>query len=89
DSEFGEVIDQQGIPTIVTGWGLVNGAKRTDVMMQAEIQILSREACNNAMMEARANFAAPRLVEAANVFQLDQSQTDEVWQEMLARAPLP
>lgn len=89
DEEFGEILDQQGIPTIVTGWGLVNGAKRTEVMMQAEIQVLSRDACNNAMMNARAEYAAPRLVEAASTFALDQQQTEEVWTELLSRAPLP
>ncbi|WP_417523503.1 serine protease [Marinovum sp.] len=89
DTDFGEQLDQQGIPTIVTGWGLVNGAKRTEAMMQAEIQVISRDACNNAMMEARAGFAAPRVMEAAGAFQLDQQQTEEVWSEMLARAPLP
>lgn len=89
DTEFGEQLDQQGVPTIVTGWGLVNGAQRTEAMMQAEIQIISRDACNNAMMEARAGFAAPRVMEAAGAFQLDQRQTEEVWSEMLARAPLP
>lgn len=89
DEEFGEVLDQQGIPTVVTGWGLVNGAKRTEAMMQAEIQVLSRETCNNAMMNARAEAAAPRIVEASSIFALDQQQTEEVWNELLARAPLP
>lgn len=89
DADFGEVLDQQGIPTVVTGWGLVNGAKRTEVMMQAEIQVLSRDTCNNAMMTARAEAAAPRVVEAASIFALDQAQTEEVWNELLARAPLP
>ncbi|MGY3439411.1 MULTISPECIES: serine protease [unclassified Marinovum] len=89
DADFGEIIDQQGVPTIVTGWGLVNGAQRTDVMMQAEIQIISRDACNNAMMEARAGYAAPRVLEAAGALQLDQGQTEEVWTELLSRAPMP
>lgn len=89
DEDFGEQIDNQGVPTVVTGWGLVNGAKRTDVMMQAEIQILSRDACNNAMMEARMGFAAPRIIEAASVLALDNNQTEEVWTELLSRAPLP
>ena len=89
DESFGEVLDQQGIPTIVTGWGLVNGAKRTEAMMQAEIQVLSRDTCNNAMMTARAEAAAPRVVEAASIFALDQAQTEEVWNELLSRAPLP
>ena len=58
DADFGEVLDQPGVPTIVTGWGLVNGGGHPAEMHQAEIQMMSRDMCNGAIMEARANEAA-------------------------------
>lgn len=58
DAEFGDLLDQPGVRTVVTGWGLIEGAKRTEMMRQAEIQMLSRDQCNQVMLEGRAKAAA-------------------------------
>jgi serine protease 27 len=58
DAEYGDLLNQQGVTTIVTGWGLQEGARPSPDLRQAEIQVLDRDLCNNAMMEARAEDAA-------------------------------
>jgi secreted trypsin-like serine protease len=54
DAEYGDLLNQQGVTTVVTGWGLQEGAMRSPELRQAQIQVLDRDLCNNAMMEARA-----------------------------------
>lgn len=89
DAEFGDRLDQEGVPTYVTGWGLIEGAKTPDVMYEAKIQMLDRDACNGAMMQARARAAAQSFSRAAEVFSMDSASAQEAWEEMLRRAPLP
>lgn len=83
DSQFGDMLDQPGVPTIVTGWGLIEGAQRTDMMRQAEIQMLSRDNCNQVMLESRAKAAAEGITYAASAFGLKQDETERVWQELI------
>lgn len=89
DAEFGEVLDQPGVPTIVTGWGLVNGGGHPSEMYQAEIQMMSRDLCNGAIMEARASEAAGAFMHAAETFQLSEEDTDVAWGALVEKAPLP
>ncbi|MBM2294621.1 serine protease [Sulfitobacter pseudonitzschiae] len=83
DAEFGDLLDQPGVRTVVTGWGLIEGAKRTDVMRQAEIQMLSRDQCNQVMLEGRAKAAAEGLSYAAKAFGLKDNEAEKVWQELI------
>jgi secreted trypsin-like serine protease len=89
DAEFGEVLDQPGVPTVVTGWGLVNGGGHPSEMYQAEIQMMSRDLCNGAIMEARASEAAGAFMHAAETFQLSEDDTDTAWSALVEKAPLP
>ncbi|MBA83780.1 serine protease [Thalassobius sp. S69A] len=89
DQNFGDVLDQAGVPTVVTGWGLVNGGKHPNQMYQAEIQMMSRDTCNEALMKARARPASKAFVQAASIFRLNQSDMQKAWEELVKRAPLP
>ncbi|MEO0939331.1 MAG: serine protease [Pseudomonadota bacterium] len=83
DAQLGDQLDQPGVRTVVTGWGLTEGAQRTELMKQAEIQMLSRQRCNNVMLEARAKAAAEGLTFAARAFGLRQEETEAVWQSLI------
>ncbi len=89
DAEFGEVLDQAGVPTIVTGWGLVNGGDHPAKMYQTQIQMMGRDMCNGAMMEARAQHAAQGFGAAAATFGLSEQDAQDAWVELVRRAPLP
>lgn len=89
DANFGDVLDQAGVPTVVTGWGLVNGGKHPDKMYQAEIQMMSRDMCNEALMKARARPASQAFVQAASIFKLSKNDMQKAWEELVKRAPLP
>lgn len=83
DAEFGDMLDQPGVKTIVTGWGLTEGAKQTRFMRQVEIQMMSRDTCNQMMLEARAKAAAEGIGHAARAFGLKQDEAEHVWQELI------
>lgn len=89
DAEFGDRIDQEGVPTWVTGWGLIEGAEAPDEMRQALIQILDRDACNGALIEARARSAVQSFAKAAQVLSLDEASAQELWEDFISRAPMP
>lgn len=89
DAEFGDRIDQEGVPTYVTGWGLIEGAEAPDRMRQALIQILDRDVCNGALMEARARSAAQGFAHAVQVLSMDADTAQTLWEDFLARAPRP
>jgi len=89
DAEFGDYLDQPGVTTIVTGWGLTEGGGRPEVLREAEIQMLDREQCNNAMMTARADEAVKGFAYAVDTFGLAEDDAYELWDELVARAPLP
>jgi len=89
DAEYGDILNQQGVTTIVTGWGLQDGALPSPDLRQAEIQILDRETCNAAMMEAKAADAVDGFIYAAQTMGLGEDDSFEIWDELVARAPEP
>ncbi len=89
DGEYGDILDQQGVTTIVTGWGLTEGAVQTADLRQAEIQMLDRDLCNTAMMDVRAEDAAGGFTYAAQALGIAEDDAYAVWEDMLARAPMP
>ncbi|MDR5652011.1 serine protease [Ruixingdingia sedimenti] len=89
DAEFGDMLDQPGVTTIVTGWGLVEGGDHPADMRQAEIQMMSRDLCNQAMLEARAAEAVKGFAYAAQVFGFTEDGAQSAWEEFIARVPLP
>lgn len=88
-TEFADVLDQPGVPTIVTGWGLIEGARATPVMYEVQVEILGNELCNRTMMEARGEEAMRGFSFAVDVFGLSEEDAREAWQELVARAPVP
>ena len=89
DAEFGDLLDQDGVPTIVTGWGLLEGRKTPQVMYQLEIQMMDRAQCNNVLLEARAKVAGQAFGTAASVFGMDDQAAQDAWLEMVKRVPEP
>ncbi len=89
DGEYGDILNQQGVTTIVTGWGLTEGAVQTAELRQAQIQMLDRDLCNNAMMEVRAEDAAGGFSYAAQALGIAEDDAYSVWEDLLARAPMP
>lgn len=89
DAEYGDILNQQGVTTIVTGWGLQEGAAPSPELRQAEIQVLDRDLCNNAMMEARAEEAAGGFGYAVQTLGVAEQDAYALWDELVARAPKP
>jgi secreted trypsin-like serine protease len=89
DAEYGDILNRQGVTTIVTGWGLTEGAVQTAALRQAEIQVLDRDLCNAAMMEVRAEDAAGGFTYATQALGIAEDDAYAVWEDLLARAPLP
>ncbi|MGH1425145.1 MAG: S1 family serine peptidase [Pseudooceanicola sp.] len=89
DKQFGEQIDVTGVPTVVTGWGLINGGKHPADMYQAEIQILGRDQCNGAIMEARANAASKPFIQALQIFDVKGDDAQAAWNALVQRARAP
>ena len=87
DAEYGDILNQQGVTTIVTGWGLQDGAQPSPELRQAQIQILDRDTCNASMMEAKAADAVDGFIYAAQTLGIGEDDALEVWDEMVARAP--
>lgn len=90
DADFGDYLDQPGVRTVVTGWGLIEGAQRVAEMRQAEIQMLSRDNCNQVMLDARAQAASEGIMYAASAFGLKQEEAEQVWERLVSyvRAPM-
>lgn len=89
DAQFGDMLDQPGVRTVVTGWGLIEGAKRTEMMREAEIQMMSRDMCNRMMLEARAKVAAEGIGHAARAFGLKDDEAQMVWKELVSHVRPP
>ena len=89
DADFGDYLDQAGVTTIVTGWGLINGGIHPSEMREAQIQMLSRDQCNNVLIQDRAAEAARGFSYAAQVFGLRDDAAQEAWRELVARVPMP
>jgi len=88
-AEFGDRLDQPGVPTIVTGWGLINGAEAPNEMYEAEIQMFDRADCNGLMIEARAQIAIEPFVAVAQIFSMKEETAIAAWEELMNRVPLP
>jgi secreted trypsin-like serine protease len=89
DAEFGTMLNQQGVTTIVTGWGLQEGAAPSAELRQAQIQVLDRNLCNSAMLEARAEDAADGFGYAVQTLGLAEADAYAIWDDLIARAPMP
>lgn len=89
DAEFGDQLDQPGVTTILTGWGLTEGGTHPEALHQTEIQMLDREQCNQTLLEARASAAAEGFGYAVNVFGLGDDDAYALWDELVDRAPEP
>jgi secreted trypsin-like serine protease len=89
DAEYGDLLNRQGVTTIVTGWGLQEGAAPSPELRQAQIQVLDRELCNTAMLEARAEDAAGGFGYAVQTLGVADEDAYAIWDELMARAPKP
>jgi secreted trypsin-like serine protease len=89
DKDFADQLDQPGVTTIVTGWGLTEGGDHPEALHQTEIQMMDRATCNQTLMEARAEVAVEGFGQAVDVFGLDEDDAYALWDEMVARAPVP
>ncbi len=89
DAEYGDLLNQQGVTTIVTGWGLQEGAAPSPELRQAQIQVLDRELCNTAMLEARAEDAAGGFGYAVQTLGIAEQDAYAIWDELMAKAPKP
>ncbi|MDZ4085539.1 MAG: serine protease [Tabrizicola sp.] len=87
DAEYGDILNRQGVTTIVTGWGLQEGAQPSPQLRQAEIQVLDRQLCNQAMLEARAEDAAGGFGYAVQTLGVAETDAYAIWDELVARAP--
>lgn len=89
DAAFGDHLDQPGVVTMVTGWGLIEGGTQPVSLRQAQIQMMDRSLCNAALMEARAEEAAKGFSHAVNVFGVREDDAYALWDQLLSRAPAP
>ncbi|RVT87090.1 serine protease [Rhodobacteraceae bacterium CCMM004] len=87
DEQFGDILDQPGIRTIVTGWGLTNGQQRPAAMREAEIQLLDRNQCNGVAMQNRAGIAARAFMQAVDVFDIPDDGAQTAWEALVQQAP--
>ncbi len=89
DAAFGDILQKPGITTIVTGWGLQNGGQPSADLREAQIQMLDREMCNTAMMEARAEDAAQGFSYAVMALDVGEDAAYPLWDQLVAAAPKP
>ena len=89
DAEYGDLLNKQGVTTIVTGWGLTEGATPSPELRQAEIQVLDRDLCNTAMLEAKAEDAAGGFGYAVQTLGVAEPDAYAIWDELMAKAPNP
>lgn len=89
DAAFGDQLDQPGIVTVVTGWGLVEGGTHPAALHQTEIQMMDRALCNQTLLEARAEAAAEGFGYAAEVLSVTEDDAYAMWDALVAKAPAP
>lgn len=89
DAAFGDILAKPGVTTVVTGWGLQNGGRPSADLREAQIQMLDREMCNTAMMEARAEEAAAGFSYAVQVLSVREDDAYALWDQLVQRAPKP
>jgi len=88
-AELGAQLDQPGVPSFVTGWGLIDGMVRPEEMRQGRIEVLPRDQCNGFMMDLRAKGASRGFSEAVEVFGLKDADAQQAWTMIVNLAPLP
>ena len=89
DAAFGDELDQPGVVTVVTGWGLVEGGGHPEALHETEIQMLDRGLCNQSLMAARTEAAAEGFGYAAGILSLRDEDAYQIWDELVGRAPPP
>lgn len=89
DAEFGDQLDQPGVTTLVTGWGLTEGGGRPEALRQTQIQMLDRDLCNQSMLEARAEEAVKGFGYAVGTFGIKEDDAYDLWDQLVAKAPAP
>ncbi|MDN5788868.1 serine protease [Pseudorhodobacter sp.] len=89
DAELGDNLDQPGVETTVTGWGLTEGGDHPDALRQVQIQMMDRNLCNQAMLDSRAEEAAKGFGYAVKVFGLTDEAAYSAWDAMIAGVKPP
>ncbi|MCL4065861.1 serine protease [Pseudomonas sp. GX19020] len=89
DATYGDILREPGITTVVTGWGLQAGAVPSSQLMQAQIQMLDRELCNQVLLEGRAEEAVEGFAFAVNLMDVPEEKAYALWDEIMAAAPMP
>lgn len=89
DAEFGDYLEQPGVTTFVTGWGLIEGAQNPDRLREVQIQMMERDMCNGLLLEARAEEAVKGFGYAAQVFGMNQATAEQAWSEFVQHVPAP
>lgn len=89
NADLGDRLEEPGVPTIVTGWGLTEGGNNPDRLHETQIEMMDRNLCNSIMLEARAKEAVKGFSYAAGVFGLTQEDAEQVWGEMVRHVPVP
>jgi serine protease 27 len=89
DAQFGDMLEQPGVTTIVTGWGLNEGGANPDRLHETQIQMLARDMCNSILLEARAEEAVKGFAYAAKAFGLGDDAANAAWQDFIQRVPAP
>lgn len=73
-----------GAPAIVTGWGRMQDGSFPVDLRQVEIALLSREDCNQAVIEARAEEARETFSRVKESLAVSEEKAEEAWQLLLA-----
>lgn len=89
DASFGAVLEEPGTVTIVTGWGMIEGAQQAQKLREAQIQMLPRDACNEKLMSDRIAAAGQAFGQAVGVLGMDQETALRVWEEMVKATKTP
>lgn len=84
DAEFGDYIDQPGVTTTVTGWGLTEGGDHPEQLREVQIQMMDRNLCNQSMLESRAEEAAKGFGYAVKVFGLSDEAAYSAWDALVS-----
>ncbi|MFE3838084.1 serine protease [Pseudogemmobacter sonorensis] len=87
DAEFGDILQQPGVTTVVTGWGLQNGGRPAPELREVQIQMLDRDLCNSTMLEVLAEDAVEGFAYAAGVLGLNRDDAYALWDQMIEASP--
>ncbi len=88
-SEFANILDEPGIPTIVTGWGLTEWGTKPAEMHEVQIQMMPRELCNADLLEGPMTLAANGFVLAVEALGVTDDDAQMLWESLLERTPQP